>query len=216
MFTIAVCLFFGIVWRGLICSPCVFLCLMKSGRFAKYTETIHQTVHSASIAISLNCNAPKHLFCLCLGSEIFRKCQDEQAWLSPLSATVKMWGISHLEQAARHVVSSITQNGCFCFSMSTLKGYWWVNTKSALYVKGKKVHPFKFTLPLLSKVPFNHSRVCVWWNQALRALSHPFSSSPWSMTYLKLIILCLLRPREVHFFDKMQSGYFNKGLIEPF
>ena len=93
MFTIAVCLFFGIVWRGLsdlICSPCVFLCLMKSGRFAKYTETIHQTVHSASIAISLNCNAPKHLFCLCLGSEIFRKCQDEQAWLSPLSATVKM------------------------------------------------------------------------------------------------------------------------------
>lgn len=176
---------------------------MKS--FAKFTETIHQTARSASIAISLNCNAPKHLFCFCLGSEIFIKCQDEQAWLSPLSATVKMWGISHLEQAARHVVSSITQNGCFCFSMSTLKGYWWVNTKSALYVKGKKVHPFKFTLLLLFRVPFNHSSVFVCWNQALRALS-PFLFKSLINDLSKAHHSLSIATKRGAFFEKMQSG----------
>lgn len=89
--------------------------------------------------VSLNRNEPKHLICFSLGTEVFMKCHDEQALLSPLNTTGEMRGISHSEQPEKLPVPSIIQTGCFlyvfqCEHKEDIDGSTQSKKKSVLYV----------------------------------------------------------------------------------
>ena len=153
---------------------------------------------------SLNCNAPKHLFCFSLGSEVFMKCQDEHASLSPLSSTGKIWGISHLEQPAKLAVLSIIQNGrrfvffsvdferilmgqhkvkmCCCFFVQGKQGK---KAKPSLYFHHAKHHCCSLDCSSITSVYF--------FSVALKSFSLTISLKLSSMVHLKLIIPLFLQ-----------------------